>query len=104
MKKYFLSDTGDEVEFGDVIVLSFGRKTKHGKEEISHMKLKFIPELADILIENDVITEVESDILEDTFDEFKKFLKNTSKLNAALDELNNRLIELEDAVAELRSK
>mgnify|MGYP003456868727 CR=1 FL=1 len=57
MKKYFMTGTDDELQFGDVIELDFVREMKNGKVKHQHMEVKFIPELVDVLIENEVIEE-----------------------------------------------
>lgn len=94
-KKYFMKGTDDEIEFGDMIELDF-TKEKKGKTVFHHLECKFIPELVDILLENDVI-EVKED----------KPLKFTDKddiieeMQKAIECLENRIIDLEGTVAEL---
>lgn len=52
--KYFVKGTDEESKFGDELQLDFTKESKHGNI-FHHVECKFIPELLDILIENDII-------------------------------------------------
>ena len=60
MKKYFMKDTEDELQFGDMIELNLV-KDEDGHRIHSHLECKFVPELIDTLLENDVIEVVEDE-------------------------------------------
>ena len=94
-KKYFIKGTDEELKFGDIIEADFTKESK-GKTIEHHLECKFIPELIDILLENDIIEMRES-----------KPLHFTSKddiieeLQKAVECLENRIIDLEGTVADL---
>ena len=102
MKKYFMAGTDDELQFGDMIELDFVREMKNGRVKHQHMEVKFIPELVDILLENEVIEEKEDkdecgkktiiSFLDDDFED---------DLEDRIEELEDRVTELEGAIAKL---
>lgn len=102
MKKYFMAGTDDELQFGDVIELDFVREMKNGKVKHQHMEVKFIPELVDVLIENEVIEEKEEDITGCDKKAIISFIEDTFEEEDRVDELENRVTELEGIIAELR--
>ena len=59
MKKYFLQETAEELEFGDMIVLDLSHDMKNGHIKHHHLECKFIPELVPIFLEEGVIVEKE---------------------------------------------
>lgn len=59
MKKYFMKETDDEIQFGDMIVLDLTKDQPNGKVQHHHFECKFIPELVPLLLEEEVIDEVE---------------------------------------------
>jgi hypothetical protein len=103
MKKYFMAGTDDELQFGDVIELDFVREMKNGKVKHQHMEVKFIPELVDVLIENEVIEEKEEDITGCDKKAIISFLEDDFEddLEDRVEELEDRVTELEGAIAKL---
>lgn len=59
MKKYFMKDSGEELQFGDMIELDFTKDTEDGHTSHHHMECKFIPGLIPMLLEQDIIIEKE---------------------------------------------
>ena len=55
MKKYFFKSTGGEIQFGDRIQLDFTKELSNGRFKHHSMDCTFIPELVDLLLEQDVI-------------------------------------------------
>ena len=81
VKKYFMKESGEEIQFGERIVLDF---TKEDDEKITHhhMDCTFIPELVNMLIENDVIEESEENCpcdLEERVDNLEEEVKKLKK-------------------------
>lgn len=99
MKKYFMKDTEDELQFGDMIELNLVKEEK-GHRTHSHLECKFIPELVDTLLENDVIDvkEVEDEEEEDCL-EFAD--DDTCVIDDMLEDIENmdkRIEAIEDKV------
>lgn len=104
MKKYFMTGTDDELQFGDMIELDFTRENEKGNTVHHHMDVKFIPELVDMLLENGVI-EVEDDEneeeswdacpeleeLSEAFDEMLEDFENLEKRVDAIEESVKRI-------------
>ena len=104
MKKYFMTGTDDELKFGDMIELDFTRENEKGNTVHHHMEVKFIPELVDMLLENEVI-EVEDDEneeesldacpeleeLSEAFDEMLEDFENLEKRVDAIEESVKRI-------------
>lgn len=59
MKKYFMKDSGEELQFGDMIELDFTKDTEDGHTSHHHMECKFIPGLITMLLEQEIIEEKE---------------------------------------------
>lgn len=59
MKKYFMKDSGEELQFGDMIELDFTKDTEDGHTSHHHMECKFIPGLIPMLLEQEIIEEKE---------------------------------------------
>lgn len=57
MKKYFMKDSGEELQFGDMIELDFTKDTEDGHTSHHHMECKFIPGLIPMLLEQEIIEE-----------------------------------------------
>lgn len=109
MKKYFIKESHEEIEFGDIIGLSYEKKHAFGKEE-AFMKFEFVPELVDMLLKDEVIIveEVEepkkevktedskSVTLEDVMAEIER-LTNIVKSNM------NRINRIEDSLTEKKN-
>ena len=99
-----MKGTEDELQFGDMIELNLV-KEEDGHKVHSHLECKFIPELIDMLLENDVIEVVGDeeeeeglefaddddclidDILEDLENSKKRTLKTIEKAYEKLDAL-----------------
>ena len=103
MKKYFMKGTDDELKFGDVIELDLVGDEK-GVIKHTHLECKFIPELVDELLKEDII-EVKT-----TEEKPKKagvwtFKKDYEKKDlidfGSDDSLAKQVAELEDRVTEL---
>lgn len=101
MKKYFLKGTGEELKFGDEIQLE--------------MECKFHPEIADMLIEADIIEEKElisftnedeedEEDSDEVIDAICEDLENLDKRVEALEKLTksmyNELIKITDFLIE----
>lgn len=105
MKKYFMKGTQDEVQFGDMLELDFTKDTKNGTIH-KHLELKFIPELVDVLIEEDVIEEKNCLSEKKPAEGINFNVENKPRMTSLGEELcdiKNRLTELEGIVAELLS-
>lgn len=107
MKKYFMTGTDDELQFGDMIELDFTRENEKGNTVHHHMDVKFIPELVDMLLENEVI-EVEDDEEEEE-EEFECPMEKLDELIDYFEECIKgfedglkRVDNLEKAVAQLQ--
>lgn len=59
MKKYFLKGVDEPLEFGDDLSFDFVKEGNEGQSITKHVNCKFIPELVDLLLEEDVIEEKE---------------------------------------------
>lgn len=107
MKKYYLAGTDNEIQFGEMLELDFTRDGKCGVTH-HHMECKFIPELVDMLLENEII-EVEDD--EDEEDECccefaesaEEALEAIGEMQEVFHDLLNRLAKLEADVEELKN-
>lgn len=106
MKKYFMKETGEEIQFGDIISLDLtdtkGKITTH-----KHVECKFHPMLVDSLIEQNIIEEKdckeEHVAIKFDVEELKKHtMKN--KIETKFEELEDRITELEGIIAELKEK
>lgn len=116
MKKYYLVESGEEIKFGEILVLEL---TKEGKNSTihKHMEVKFIPELVDILLEQGIIKEedVENKEEDDVTFEWEEdnsalgkllqsMIMTTEDLEKKVEELENRLTECEETIATLLDK
>ena len=59
MKKYFMKNTEDELQFGDMIELDFTKDMPDGNVKHKHLECKFFPELIPMLLEEDIIEVVD---------------------------------------------
>ena len=101
MKKYFLKESGEELKFGDMLVLDF---YNCDGAVCDHMEVKFTPDRVKILTVGNVIEEKNvPDFKGINFGELKKHT-GKSKIEAKFEELENRITELEGLVAELRDE
>lgn len=58
MKKYFVKETDEEIQFGDTIQLDMTKKTKHGIHTVKG-EVKFSPMVLPLLLEVGIIEEQE---------------------------------------------
>lgn len=58
MKKYFITDTEDELQFGDIIELDFV-KDRNGKTLHKHLEIEFTPATIAFLLDEDIVEERE---------------------------------------------
>ena len=100
MRKYFMKGTNDEIKFGDMLELDFTKERKHGMTH-HHMECRFIPELVDILLENDLIEVREPKKKCEKPLEFVDRTDIIEEMQKAIAELEDRIIDLEETVAEL---
>lgn len=114
MKKYFMTGTDDELEYGDIIKVDLSKGKKH-----EHIECKFHPALVGILLDEGIIeirdVEEKEEEEEDTKDflEFdddddiigmlNEVLEMQEEQAKLLDKLTDRLIELEGVIADLSS-
>lgn len=57
MKKYYLQETAEEIEIGDMIELDLTKDLPNGNVKHYHLECKVIPELIPLLLEEGIITE-----------------------------------------------
>lgn len=100
MKKYFLQETAEELEFGDMIVLDLSHDMENGHTKHHHLECKFMPELVPILLEEGIIEEKE--VEEEKPLDFKDSYLMIDKLLRANQNLEKRVYTLEKAVIKLR--
>lgn len=100
MKKYFMQETAEELEFGDMIVLDLSEDMKNGHTKHHHLECKFMPELVPILLEEGVI--VEKEVKEDKPLDFQDNCPMVDDLLKANQNLEKRVYTLEKAVIKLR--
>jgi hypothetical protein len=101
-KKYFLKETGEELEFGDVIELSCVKELEDGRATVEK-EIKFSPETKEALIELGVVELAEPliDFLddEDEDDEFdlNALIKTLSDYEKKMQSFEEKLNMLEQA-------
>lgn len=100
MKKYFMKGTDDVLEFGDMIELDLTKDLPNGKVNHHHFECKFLPELVDLLLEEEVIEEVEVDNEEPT--DTENSCPMMDELVKANQNLEHRVYDLEKEVKELK--
>ncbi len=100
MKKYFLQETAEELEFGDMIVLDLSHDMENGHTKHHHLECKFMPELVPILLEEGIIEEKE--VKEEKPLDFQDDSPMIDELLKANQNLEKRVYTLEKAVIKLR--
>lgn len=100
MKKYFLQETAEELEFGDMIVLDLSHDMENGHTKHHHLECKFMPELVPILLEEGIIEEKE--VEENKPLDFQDDSPMIDELIKANQNLEKRVYTLEKAVIKLR--
>ena len=103
MKKYYMKETGNEVNFGDTLELDFIKKTKNGVEH-EHIKCPFHPSIIPLLKKKALLVEKEVKDVKDEEDFIKKTLDLISKLVVLYQNLEKRTTELEEEVSKLMNK
>ena len=99
MKKYFIAETDEELEFGDKIQVVLTKKTKHGLHNIAS-EFEFSEDTIPFLLEAGVIEEqeVEEDVENDGLIDF-----DAEETCVALDELIEDFETLEERVDALEA-
>lgn len=100
MKKYFLQETAEELEFGDMIVLDLSHDMENGHTKHHHLECKFMPELVPIFLEEGIIKEEE--VKEDKPLDFQDDSPMIDELLKANQNLEKKVYTLEKAVIKLR--
>ena len=85
MKKYFIAETDEELEFGDVIALNLTKETKHGTHCVES-EVTFSPDILPLLLEIGAVEEKDEKNLID----FSK-----DEPSDELDELYERIEDIE---------
>ena len=99
MKKYFMKGTEDELQFGDWIKLDLSREDE-GKVIHHHFDCKFLPEMVEMLLENDII-EMVSDEEDDELEDDEDIIQSLIEAN---EDLEMRIEKLEAEIAKLKEK
>ena len=100
MEKYFIKDSHEEIEFGDIIGLSYEKDHLCGKEK-AYMEFEFIPELLDMLLDDGVVEVVkEEPKKEEKKDAVLAVMEEMTRLRDILEDVAKRVGHLEEAVAE----
>lgn len=112
MKKYFLQETAEELEFGDMIVLDLSHDMENGHTKHHHLECKFMPELVPILLEEGIIKEEE--VKEDKPLDFQdddtscplmeEVIKANEELELRVDKLEREVITFRQSIASLAAK
>lgn len=98
MKKYFIKETGEEITFGDELVVDFSKEMSNGHLKHHHLECRFIPELVDILLEQDIIEEkdiicFEDDEEDEEWEEIMSRIDALEKKYAELIKMVGKLVE-----------
>ena len=112
MKKYFLQETAEELEFGDMIVLDLSHDMENGHTKHHHLECKFMPELVPILLEEGIIKEkeVKDDKPLDFQDNdtlytlMEEIIKANEELELRVDKLEREVITFRQSIASLAAK
>lgn len=112
MKKYFMKDTEDELQFGDMVEVDLTEDMPDGGVKHKHLECKFIPELVDMLVEHDIIdvvsdeadTKEEDEPTEEECCIIEQMVIAHENLEAKVEELENEVVSLKNAVAKLVAK
>ena len=112
MKKYFMRETAEELEFGDMIVLDLSHDMENGHTKHHHLECKFVPELVPILLEEGVI--VEKEVKENKPLDFQdndtpytlmeEIIKANEELELRVDKLEREVITFRQSIASLAAK
>ena len=110
MKKYYFKENGKELKFGDMLEVDLSEDLPNGKTHYHHLECKFHPSLADLLLDAGIIEvkeegsskEKEGDMLNTILERIiGALIRAQEETLKYLEEVENRLTDLEEAVAEL---
>ena len=101
MKKYFMKESGKELNFGDSIVLEYTEVNKNGGVEHHFFSSMFLPELIEDLLELGIIREEE---VEDEEEEKDAEPLTDEELDRILVSLMDENDEQKEAIEELRKE
>ena len=99
MKKYFMKNTEDELQFGDMIELDFTKDMPDGNVKHKHLECKFLPELIPMLLEEDIIEVVDDE--EEPTEETPEDCCPIEQIIIAQEDLELKVEKLEKIVKEL---
>ena len=106
-KKYFMAGTDDELKYGDIIEISLVGE-EEGVKKHTHLECKFMPEIVDDLLEEEIIEEreVEDDLIDFGDDDLSDFREavaaDIEELNQNYASLDSRVEKLEALICEVR--
>lgn len=106
MKKYFMKNTEDELQFGDIIELDFTKDMPDGNVKHKHLECKFFPELIPMLLEEDIIEVVdeEEEPTEETPEDccpIEQIIVAQEDLELKVEKLENELNSLKKVVTSM---
>lgn len=96
MKKYFLKDTEEELQFGDQIKLDFTEDMEDGHVTHHHLDCKFVPELVPMLVAQDII-----DVVGEEPIDFEEGCP-VHQLDGEIEVLKDTVKSLQEAIATLQ--
>lgn len=101
-KKYFMKDTEDELQFGDMIELDYVGE-EDGVKKHTHLEVKFLPEYVDDLLEEEIIEEreVEDDLIDFSEEDALDVLEALQTTQKAVIKCDERLLALEEALSKV---
>ena len=97
MNKFFLKETGEEIKFGDELVLKMEKDTKH-KKLYKELTVEFSPLLAPLLLEEGIIEN--KDVNDASSNEecsdciIESILETQEALEKKVDEMEDTIIDL----------
>ena len=105
--KYFIKDSNEEIKFGERIGLSYEKESECGAEN-AYMEFEFVPELVDMLLNDEVIIkkEIKSEDMtaKDKKEEEEATMEFLDNLITAMDELFGKFKALSDRVKSLENE
>lgn len=105
--KYFIKDSNEEIKFGERIGLSYEKESECGAES-AYMEFEFVPELVDMLLNDEVIIkkEIKSEDMtaKDKKEEEEAAMEFLDNLITAMDELWGKFRALSDRVKSLENE
>ena len=100
MKKYFMKGSDKELQLGDMIEVDLTKNLPDGSVKYHHLECKFMPDLVDILLANDIIEEQGDDEVKEDDMDVCPIMEEILKAN---EELELRVENLESAVNTLEA-